>query len=251
MNESKFWFWVLIDALVAGLIIVVMGVVAPSLVRYAGSLTPARTLTVTAEGKTTATPDLAELSFSVVTQGQDPQTLSLNNNTKMNSVMQFLASQSIATSDIKTISYDLQPNYQYDKNGNQTGIGGYTLTQSVQVKIHDLNNVAAVLGGLAPLGVNQVSGINFTFNYQDTFVAIARADAMAKAEQKAQEMASEAGVSLGGVVSMSENSMVPVPYPVYRTANVAMGMSAAVSTPAIQPGSEDITDNVTITYALR
>jgi uncharacterized protein YggE len=32
---------------------------------------------------------------------------------------------------------------------------------------------------------------------------------------------------------------------------VAMGASSAVSTPNIQPGSQDVTDNVTITYALR
>ena len=90
MNESKFWFWVLLDALLAALIIAIMGVGLPALVQWAASVPPARTITVTAEGKTTATPDLAELTFSVVSQGQNPQTLATNNTKKMNAVLQFV-----------------------------------------------------------------------------------------------------------------------------------------------------------------
>ncbi len=57
---------------------------------------PSRTMTVCGEGKTTAAPDLAEISFSVVTQGQNPSTLSDNNNQKMSAVLQFVKSQGIA-----------------------------------------------------------------------------------------------------------------------------------------------------------
>ena len=253
MNEAKLWFWIFIDAFVVVLIVVIWAVLMPSLARYSSSLAPARTVTVTAEGKTTATPDLAELSFSVVTQGQDPQALSTNNNTKMNSVLQFVSAQGIATSDVQTVSYDLEPNYQYDKNGGNPTISGYTLTQGVQVKIHDLTKVASVIGGLAPLGVNQIGGVTFTFADQDAFVAPARAQAMAKAEQKAQQMAEAAGTSIGSVVTMSENSVIP--YPVYKSAS-SYGMEAGVAmnvavAPTIQAGSEDITDDVTVTYALR
>lgn len=252
MNEAKLWFWVVIDAFVAVLIIVIVAVVAPSFVRYSASLAPAHTITVSSQGKTTVTPDLAELSFSVVTQGKDPTALSDNNNTKMNSVVEFLSSQAIATSDIQTISYDLEPNYQYDKNGGNATISGYTLTQGVQVKIHDLTKTASVLGGLAPLGVNQISGVTFTFEDQDSLVGPARAQAIEKAQKKAQEMASAAGASLGSIVSMSENSSTP--YPVYKSVSYSTtsgtAMNSAVA-PSIQAGSEDVTDTVTITYALR
>ena len=161
--------------------------------------------------------------------------------------------ENIATSDIATTGYDLEPAYNYDNTTQRNYITGYTLTQTVTVKIHDLTNVATVLGGLAPLGVNQIGGVTFTFNDPDEFLAVARADAMNKAEAKAMQMASEAGTSLGEVVNVSENSIVPQPYPVYNMAApmAAMGASSAASTPNIQPGSQDVTDNVTITYALR
>ncbi len=251
MNEAKLWFWIIFDVFIVVLIVAIWAVGVPSFVRYTNSLPPARTVTVSAEGKTTATPDLAELSFSVVTQGQDPQTLSSNNNSKMNSVMQFLSSQNIASSDIQTVSYDLEPNYQYGSNGGNPTITGYTLTQGVEVKIHDLTQVASVLGGLAPLGVNQIGGVSFTFADEDDYIAPARTQAMQKAEQKAEQMASAAGASLGAVVTMSENSVVPV-LPIYRAASASgMVVSTAASAPTIQPGSEDITDDVTVTYALR
>jgi len=252
MTEAKHWFWVLLDAFLAALIIGVLGVGLPSLVRWASSVPPARTITVSAQGMTTATPDLAEITFSVVSTGQNPQTLTSNNNDKMNSVLQFVSSQNIATSDIATTGYDLEPAYNYDNTTQRNYITGYTLTQTVTVKIHDLSNVATVLGGLAPLGVNQIGGVDFTFNTPDEFVAAARADAMNKAETKAVEMANAAGVSLGEVVNVSENSIVPQPMPVYNMmASGAIAAPEAASTPNIQPGSQDVTDNVTITYALR
>jgi uncharacterized protein YggE len=252
MNESKHWFWILLDGLLLALIIGFIGIGWPTAVRLAASAAPARTITVTAEGKTTATPDLAEITFSVVSQGQNPQTLTDNNTSKMNAVMQFLSSENIAAADITTTGYDLEPNYQYDSSTQANFITGYTLTQTVTVKIHDLTNVATVLGGLAPLGVNQIGGVDFTFNDPNNFLAVARADAMNQAEQKAEQMASEAGASLGEVVTVSENGVVPGPLPVYGAepmAEVAMG--SAASTPVIQPGSQDVTDDVTITYALR
>ncbi len=252
MTEAKHWFWVLLDALLASLILGILGVGLPSFVQWASSVPPARTITVTAEGKTTATPDLAEVTFSVVSQGQNPQTLTSNNTDKMNAVLQFIASQNIATSDIATTGYDLEPTYNYDKNTQRNFISGYTLTQTVTLKIHDLTNVATVLGGLAPLGVNQIGGVDFTFNHPNTFVAIARTDALNKAEVKAQQMASQAGASLGEVVNLSENSYVPRPYPIYNTVVTSgMAIPQTVSTPNIQPGTQDVTDNVTITYALR
>jgi uncharacterized protein YggE len=245
MNEAKLWFWVLMDALLAGLVIAV---------QWAASLAPAKTITVSAEGKTTAIPDIAQVSFSVVSQGPDPQTLTTENTNKMNSVLQFVASQNIASSDVQTTAYDLQPNYVYNANGaNQDTINGYTLTETATVKIRNLGSVATVLSGLAPLGINQIGGVSFTFDDPNSYLAIARADAFNQARTKALQMAADAGTYLGGVVSVSENGVTPGPLPIYNMATSAMGGTAAVApvTPTVDPGSQDITDDVTITYALR
>jgi len=241
------------------LIMVTMGAVS----RWGSSLEPAREITVSAQGKTTATPDLAEVSFSVVSQGKDPNTLNADNNKAMSAVIAFVKSLNIASSDIATVNYDLEPNYSarvvYPVNEptiptpttfNPNTIVGYTLTQTVEVKIRDFTNIAKLLSGLPSLGVNQVSGVMFTFDNPEKFLAIARADAITKAKAKAGEMAGEAGVSLGEVVNVQEYGNVPV-YPMNYAAPAAMGISSAKITPTIEPGTQDITDQVTIIYELK
>ncbi len=252
MENGKKWFWFLLDALIAVAIINVLFFVMPMLQKWGDGFYPARTLTVSAEGKTTASPDMAELTFSVVTQGQNPSVLTDNNNQKMTAVLKFVKSQGIDDKDITTTAYNLSPNYQWDKNTQRNYITGYTMTQTVQAKIRDLTKVADVIGGLAPLGVNQVSGVAFTFADPETVLAAARADAFAKALAKAKDMAASSGASLGGVVSVAENNYLPVPRTMYASDQSVLGMGGAVaSAPTIQPGTQDITDTVNVVYSLR
>jgi len=250
MDKAKLWFWILLDVLIGFAAINLFFFVMPALGSFRDSLTPVRTITISAQGMTTATPDMAEISFSVLTQGQNPQVLADNNNSKMNAVLQFVSSQNIASSDIATTGYNLQPNYQWDRNTQRNFITGYTLTQTVEVKIRDLNKVADVLSGLAPLGVNQIGGVNFTFQDPNKFVALARADALTKAKKQADEMSAQAGVSLGEIVTVNESHYLPGPQPIYASAGVANEMSAPV-VPNIAPGTQDVTDSVTVIYALK
>jgi uncharacterized protein YggE len=261
METSKKWFWVLFDILVAAGVLVLLFGLWPAIGRWGAAMPPARTVSVSAQGQTTATPDLAVVSFSVVTQGKTPADLSDTNNTKMAAVISFVASQGIASSDIKTTSYDLEPNYGYVVPVNSPNmpipsypqtIIGYTLTQTVEVKVHDLTKVADILGGLAPLGVNQIGGVSFTFNDPDGVVAIARADALEKARAKAAEMASEAGASLGVVVNLNESSYLPMyEKSVYGAGSSGMAAVPAAIAPPVSPGTQDITDTVTVTYELK
>jgi len=244
------YFWDVLALFILVLVINVIFFVMPMLASWRGSLVPARTLTVSAQGMATVSPDMAVIDFSVVTQGQDPKALSDNNNSKMNAVMQFVSSQGIASSDIATTGYDLEPNYQWDKNTNRNFITGYTLTQTVEVKVRDLTQVASVLGGLAPLGVNQIGGVDFTFQDPDKFVALARADALTKAASEAGMMAAQAGTSLGTVVSINESHYIPGPQPVYNMASGLGSVAIEPVTPSIAPGTQDVTDTVTVTYTL-
>src|ERR1700722_11731880 len=113
MDKSKMYFWDVL-ALFVLVLIVFLFYSMTAISGWKSSFTPARTVTVSAQGMTTATPDEADISFSVVTQGTSPQTLSDNNNSKMSAVLQFVSSQGIASSDIATTGYDLEPNYQFD-----------------------------------------------------------------------------------------------------------------------------------------
>ncbi len=247
-NNYKNYFWILLDILIAGIVVNLIFFVMPTIQRFGDSLTPARTLTVTAEGKTTVSPDVAEVSFSVVSQGTNSETLASENNDKMSAVVENIKSNGVDAKDIKTTGYDLQPRYSYDKNTGKSYIYGYTLTQTVFVKVRDLTKVAKVIGGVTPLGINQIGGISFVVDDPEKVLGAARDDAFKKAKAKAEEIAKSSGVRIGEVVSVSEYQNTPIPYFAERA---AVGGAGAASVPTIEPGTQELKVNITITYSIK
>lgn len=247
-EKAEIYFWVLLDVLILGIIVNLVFFVMPAVHNYGKSLVASRTLTVSASGKTFVAPDIAESSFSVVSRGKNPDELSDANNQKITAVISFLKSSGLDEKDIKTTAYNLSPDYQYDPQTQRNFITGYTLTQTVSVKIRDLTKVAKIVGGLTPLGVNQIGGINFSVDDPETSLSAARADALQKARKKAENTASQSGVKLGRVLNISESQNIPILYYNY-------GMSAAMPlkenvTPTIEPGTQEVTAQVTVTYEL-
>ncbi len=249
IEKAKFYFWLVLDILVAVSVFGLVFVAIPALRNYGASLPAARTVIVSAEGKTTAAPDLATVSFSVISQGKNPDELSQTNNEKMSAAVQFVKAQGIDEKDIKTVSYNLQPDYRYDRNINRSFIVGYTLTQTVEIKVRDFSKTAKIIGGLTPLGINQIGGVNFSIEDQEKFLSVARKDAIAKAKAKALQMAAEAGASLGRAISVSESpQIIPIPY-------AAQTFGAAVKSdtvqPSLEPGAQEIKIFVTLAYELK
>ena len=218
--------------------------------KFGDSLFPTRTFSVSAEGKITVSPDIAKISFSVVSEGVNPKTIADENNKKMNVAIDFIKSQGIDEKDIKTTQYNLSPRYEYDEKTKKTFISGYTLTQNVLIKIRDLSKVAEVLGGLPDLGINQIGAISFEIDEPEKFLAEARNKAFDKADIKAKEMAEKNNIKIGKVINFSEYQNYA---PVYRGLE-AMGKGRADAfpmLPQIQPGTEEVTVNVSVTYEIK
>ncbi len=247
-TQFKNYFWLLLNILIVGIVLNLVFFVMPAIQKFGDSLTPARTLAVTAEGKTTVSPDIAEVSFSVVSQGVNPEKLSSTDNDKMSAVIENIKSNGVDAKDIKTTSYDLQPNYGYDKNTGRSYIYGYTLTQTVLVKIRDLKKVATVIGGVTPLGVNQIGSVSFQIEDPEKVLGQARDDAFQKAKTKAEGIAKASGVKLGKIVNVAEYQNSPMPY--YKSATIGMGGAEAASAPTIEPGTQELKLNVSVTYSL-
>jgi hypothetical protein len=218
--------------------------------KYGDSLMPIKTTSVSAEGKVTVSPDIAKLSFSVVSEGANPKLLAENNNKKMNAAIDFVKSQGIEEKDIKTTEYNLSPRYEYDEKTRTSYITGYTLTQTVLVKVRDLNKVAEVLGGLPALGINQISSISFDIDEPEKYLGDARNQAFDKAKEKAEAMAEKNGVKLGRVINFYEYQSIPY-YGQTKMASGMGGAEAAPVVPQIQPGSQEVTIQVSVTYEIK
>ncbi len=211
--------------------------------------TIAKTINISADGKVTVSPDTAVISFSVVTDGQTAEEVQQKNTLAMNKVTDYIKSQGVEAKDIKTSNYNLYPKYDYI-NGKQTA-AGYSLSQTLEVKIRDLTKVGTILTGAIARGANQVSGVQYTVDNPDTYQAQARAEAFKKANDKAKELVKEAGVSLGRVVTFSESVSGGPPIYYDKAYGIGGGGMASAPAPDIQQGSQDITVIVNVTYEIR
>jgi len=257
MDKSKKYFWIFLDVLIAGLVINLFFFVMPALDRFGNSQPATRTITVNAEGKTSIKPDLAQFSFSILTEGADLAKISAENNRRVEEVLKFIKGEAVPEGDIKTSQYSLQPKYEYIESQRKSYISGYELTQGISVKIKDLDRnldkVSAILGSLPEMGVNNISGVSFTVENPDEFLNIARKEAYDKAKKQAEFMADASGARLGKVVYVSEYQNGPIPY--YRDSYAkglgGMEMAAPSVMAPIEPGTEELVLQVNITYELR
>lgn len=212
------------------------------------SLMPIRTISVSAEGKTTIEPNIARISFSVFSEGVNPEILINDNIKKMNSAVDFIKSKGIDVKDIKTTQYDLRPRSEYDEEKRRSFVSGYQMTQTVSVKIKDLTKTAVILGDLPELGINQIDSVSFEIDDPEKYLTEARNQAFAKARQKAEEMAKANNVKLVKIINFSEyqnGGPIPVYYGGLERAE------AVKIAPSIQPGTQEITISANITYQIK
>lgn len=216
--------------------------------KYADSLTPSKTITVSAEGKVTASPDIAQLSFSVVSEGMNPEKIADDNNKKISAAIEFVKSNGVELEDVKTTNYNLNPRYEYDEDKRTSYISGYVLTQTVSVKIRDLGRVAKILGGLPSVGINQIFSVGFSIDDPEKYMAEARKQAFEKARQKAETMAVQNKTKIKQVLTFSDYQSAP-PYPVMR--EMIANEKGDVVLPTVEPGSQEVIVQVSVTYELK
>lgn len=238
---------------------------------YARSVPPMRTFSVQGEGKVAAIPDIALISFSVLTEGgKDLAALQKENTEKGNNVIAFLKKSGVENKDIQTQSYTITPryeNYACDIRILSSGaprpdggeacpppdIVGYSVYQQVSVKVRKLSDAGTIVSGVVGEGANNVSGPNFTIDEPETLQNEARAKAIANARAKARTLASAGGFRLGKPVSIYEGYATPYPARfALESAKVdGMGGDMALPAPTFEPGSEDIRATVSVTYEIR
>ena len=224
-----------------------------------------RSFSVSGEGEVVAIPDVAQFTFQVITQGgTNIADLQTQNVEKTNNAIAFVKAQGVEEKDIKTQNFNLDPRYQY-YNCSPRSLGGeveacpppeitgYTITQTVQVKVRKENfaKIGAIVSGVVENGANSVSQLSFIIDNPDEDESRARAQAIEKAREKAKAVAKAGGFSVGRLLSIQEGGS-PIYYPMYEKAlDYGMGGAPlATPTPTIEPGSQEVKVFVTLVYEI-
>ncbi|MDD4931471.1 MAG: SIMPL domain-containing protein [Candidatus Colwellbacteria bacterium] len=231
---------------------------------YSKSIQPSsfRSFTVSADGDEVTVPDVAEFTFSVITEGgKDLGALQGDNTSKVNKGVEFVKSQGVEAKDITTSGYSVSPRYETSNCYSLSmdgrvcpppAIVGYTVTSTVSVKARDFTKVGSILSGVVDNGANSVSELQFVIDDPSIAEAKAKEKAIEKAKVKAKDLSKAAGFNIGRLLSVSEGSGY---YPSYRSAAYDMAGSAkvisAAPAPVIEPGSQKVNVSVTLTYEIR
>lgn len=208
-------------------------------------------ISVSGEGKAAAVPDIAELSFGITIQRQPTAKAAMDQLGKgMTAILDAVKKAGIPETDIKTESLSLNP--AYDWNEGRQIMRGFDATQSLRVKVRDLDKVSDVLAAATNAGANQAGGVNFIVDDPEKSRAEARQEAIELAQQKAVTLAAQLGMSLGKLKNFSEGGGYVPPVIYGRGGGMAMDSKAMEVMPTPLPaGEQEVNVQVTLTYELK
>jgi uncharacterized protein len=215
---------------------------------------PTPRISVSGEGEASAAPDMAVISLTVLRDAPTARE-ALDANTKaMGDVLAAMKATGIADKDLQTSGFSIQPRYVYpDPNKaepQEPKIVGYSVVNTLGVRVRDLTKVGEVLDQSVTLGINQGGDIQFVKDDASAVMDEARKKAVESALAKAKTITSTAGVGIGRILDMSEQSFQPGPMPMMR-AEMAMSKSADASPVPIATGENSYRVTVNVTFEIK
>ena len=218
-------------------------------------------ISVNGKGEAVSIPDVATFSFGVTETAKTVAEAQSKATDKTNAALKAVRDAGIADKDIKTISYSINPHYEYQDGVCTTGyckpgksvLTGYEVSQSIQVKIRDLAKAGAIFTSIGALDVQNVNGLSFSIDDIEKVKADARAKAIDNAKAKADELARQLGVRIVRITSFYDSSDSQ---PYYgrgeaMSADVMSIKAMPAAASQVPMGEDKITSNVTITYEIK
>lgn len=227
-------------AAVAAVALVVL-VGAGTFAAPAGAATATRRVTVTATGEAKGTPDVADVTIGVSARGKTASEALDTANDRAAKVIGALKDGGVADDDIQTSGLSVNPTYD-----DNSAITGYEVSNTVTARLRDVSKAGSVLDAAARVAGDEirVQGISFGIDDDSALLATARQRAVKRARAQAEQLADAAGVELGDVRTIDEGSPV-VPF----DSRQVTAADAASSVP-IEPGTQTLSIQVTVVYAI-
>ena len=203
-------------------------------------------LDVIATGEVSRVPDVAIISAGVVSRSASAGGALQDSAAKMQHVIAALKRSGIADRDIQTSNVSLNPEYRYPQD-QPPQLAGYTATNTVTVRFHDIGTSGKILDALVAEGANQISGPNLTVDHPETALDEARAKAIAIGRARAELYARSLGMHVVRIVAVNETggSYPQPPVPVFMEARANAAMTK------VEPGEQKLQVSVAMTFELQ
>lgn len=208
-------------------------------------------ISVAGEGKVTAAPDVANISLGVSVLAPTVAEARQQAAASLEAMLATMRNNGVDDKDIQTSQLNISPEYDY--RNNETILRGFRVQNNVNAEIRDIDSTGKVVDEAVEAGGNnaQIQGISFTIDDPSELQEQARKAAVEDAKRKADVLASAAGVSVGGPISISEGALVVPPNYYYAADRAEAGASAPLPETPIEPGELDVSISVTVTWAIQ
>jgi len=210
---------------------------------------PNRTITATGDGEATGTPDTLTVDVGVQTTDESAAQALQTNNSEAAALIAKLEADGVATTDIQTSQLNISPNY----TGTATPrITGYTVTDEVIAKFRQLDRAGQLIDDAVAAAGNdaRVDSIGYSIDDDGPLLAAARADAVRSAAARAEAMAAAAGVTLGEVLTITDETQPQTTYPEFAANSSAGGVGSPAIPVPLQAGQEQLSAEVSVVYEI-
>jgi uncharacterized protein YggE len=216
----------------------------------AGCVTPKgtdRAITVPGEGSVQVAPDVVTVNLGVQTRNADVQRAVAENNRIAAAIMEAARAVGVADSDMQTAYFTVYPQPEYDQFGALTEEVTYFVDNNLSVRLRDVSRLSDLLQGAVDAGATNIYGVAFAIADTSAAEEQARAEAMDDAQARAEQIAADGGLTLGEPIVISTGVIVPPPV-FYGEGAYGMGGGGG---PPVSAGTNTVTANVSVSYAIR
>jgi uncharacterized protein YggE len=193
-----------------------------------------------------ARPDRAFVTIAAESRSRNSADAQKQNAAAMTAVLQKIEQSGVPKDAIRTIGYDLRPEFDY-ANGRQT-FRNYLARNTVEVRLDDIDRVGVVIDAAAAGGATTITGVRFDVRNRAALERDALRQAVADARARAEAAAAGAGATIDRIVRVEEEAYHEPPRPMMRMA--AQAADAATTTP-VEPATIEIQSRVTLTVSIR
>jgi uncharacterized protein YggE len=207
-------------------------------------------ISVVGAGIVLAQPNIARITLGTEVFDQSLSNAQAEAARRMDAVVAKLKAAGIPDTDIDTVSFNINPQYDF-RDQNQPVLRGYQVQNLVEVKTTNVSALGSLIDDSVSSGATRVFGIRFEASNIEDLKNQARDQAMQNARAKAEQLARAAGVSLGRPTSIEESDTGGVtPIRALAAGQAAAPAAAAPPTP-IQPGELQVQTIVHVIWSIQ
>jgi uncharacterized protein len=226
--------------IILSIFMIILGIVSLSQPSTAAALPSPPSISVDAEGKVMATPDLARLTLEVETQAATAAAAGQENAKQAKAVLDAVKPVLGPEDKLRTLGYRLLPVHASQDKSSPPEIKGYRAVNQLEVKVMDVARLGTVIDTAMKNGATRINGPYWSHSRFEELQRQAAVNALERARRMAEALAQAAGLKIKGVDKISTGIRLIAP----RSAGETHLMAKAAAPTPIEVGEEEIRANI-------